>query len=220
MDWLRPVQKRLDEIQRVECKFHTIHRLKLSEQIAQLDIAINESDATKRWGRAERFKLYFSNEDIAVDTLFITNDSYHRKITDAERFPVSSAEEIEALIQKIKVRQERNGLREKKSAKISTLKESGMKARLRELANEIDFSFAIGQNARNVNLSIRVAGKKTGFHFSFPKGKFDAMIEQIPELITNFETMANLGITFRTHNRKWQQGDWIFQNADDDDDYE
>ncbi len=216
IEWLKPVQKQLDALIRVECKFHVIHRLKLSEQTSQLDITVSPNESGRRWGDSERFKLYFSDETGREGLLLMSDDGWRRR--DVGEGIVSNVEEVEKLVGLVKGRQDRNALRERKSEKLSTLKESGMKARLRELGNEMDFSFAIGQNARNVNLSLRVAGKKTGYHFSFPKGKFDSMLEQLPELISNFENMANLGIAFRTNNRKWQQSEWIF--PDDDDDYE
>ena len=217
-DWLVPVQKQLDALVRVECKFRVIHRLKLSEQLNELDITISPNESGRRWGDSERCRLAFGNgaEGLRIGELFISEDNWQRRKIEPAK--VSSAEEIVTLVDRIKARQDRSALRDKKNTKLSNLKESGMKARLRELGSEYDFCFAIGQNARNVNLSLRVAGRKTGFHFSFPKGKFDEVIEALPQLLENFEHMAGMGMTFRTNNKKWGLSEWIFPYREDDED--
>ncbi|MEM1444138.1 MAG: hypothetical protein AAGF67_17455, partial [Verrucomicrobiota bacterium] len=67
------------------------------------------------------------------------------------------------------------------------------------------------------NLSLRVAGKKTGFHLAFPKGKFDEMIQHLPTLITDLEKLAGMGVTFRTNNKNWQyqMSEWILPEPDE-----
>jgi len=205
IDWLKPIQKRLDALDRVECRIHVIHRLKGREQIDRLDLTVKPSATGRNYGQSERFRLFFSE----TGHFMIGDDGWRRSGVDV--VPVSDVAEIEELVRKIVSRQDRNVLRGKKQDKISNLKEKGMTAQLRDLAENHGFAFAIGQTARNVNLSLRVCGRKTGFHFSFPKGKFDEVIAELPELIEDFEKMARLGMTFRTHNRKWKgiQGDWI-----------
>ncbi|NNE90669.1 MAG: hypothetical protein HKN23_03395 [Verrucomicrobiales bacterium] len=205
IDWLKPLEKQLDAIERVECKIHVIHRLKGRERTDRLDLTIKPDSSGRRYGDSERFKLFFSESDLFL----IGDDSWRRNPIEA--VTISGFSEIEDLIRKVVARQDRIRLRDRKKDKISNLKEKGMKAQLTALAAEHDFSFALGQTARNVNLSLRVAGRKTGFHFSFPKGKFDEVIGELPQLIADFEKMARLGITFRTNNRKWQihQGDWV-----------
>ncbi|MEQ1826948.1 MAG: hypothetical protein ABL921_13420 [Pirellula sp.] len=137
-------------------------------------------------------------------------DSNYRRRNRMEPVPVCHIDQVVAFVLSVQQQQDRRFLRVKKSEKVATFQQLGLAAKLAELGEQHRFAFAIGQNARDVLLSIRVKGRKTGFHFSFPKGKLEAVIEQVPQMIADLERLSTLGVSFRTDNKKWdgRQGPW------------
>ena len=115
--------------------------------------------------------------------------------------PVGSVEQIGTFIAAVQARQDRDHLRSKKTEKLVGFQKKGLTARLRELGKQQNFAFAINENARDIKLSIRIEGRKSGYHFSFVKTKLEGMLEQLPELVAMLEKMQSLGIHFTTANK-------------------
>lgn len=139
---------------------------------------------------------------------------------DLPPFPICSIDQLDHFIAAIKQRQNESHLKEKRKDKVAQLRQTGLLARLKQLGSECNFSFAMGQSKREVNLSVRVKGRKRGFHFSFPKGKLEAVLDQLPELIETLQRMQKLGVHFRADNKTWKgkQGDWIEPSPSSDGD--
>ena len=129
--------------------------------------------------------------------------------------PVTRIAQIEELIDRIKANQEQASLKHTRKLKVTGFRQHGLKSRLKELGNEHGFSFCVGYNARDVNLSLRIIGPRTKqqieYHLAFSQGKFDDVLNEIPDLIRRLQTLADLGIAFHTDNKKWSpiQSDWI-----------
>ena len=199
--WMERLQKRLTRVTQCSAKFV----LRRGGQ-SYVTICISDADksSTDNWFEVQ---LAAHND---THGMWISDSSYRRK-THASPAPVCDISQIETFLEAIKARVTRDSLRDKRTEKVTGLKKAGLTSRLKELGAEHGFSFAIGQSTRDINLSIRVLGRKKGYHFAFPKGKLDAVIDQVPDLVAMLEKLQLLGTTFRTNNKYWadRQGDWI-----------
>lgn len=199
--WMQRLQKRFEALPLCSAEF-----VERRSGLMYVTIGISTSEGAYP---DDRFEVQQTSHD---DThgIWIADSSYRRKTT-APPAPVCDIAQIETFVQAVKDRIARDALRVKRNEKVTGLKKTGLTARLTALGAEHGFSFAIGQSARDINLSIRVLGRKKGYHFAFPKGKLDAVIEQVPDLVAMLQTLQRLGVTFRTNNSKWsdRQGEWI-----------
>ena len=128
-------------------------------------------------------------------------DANFRRRTKLSPAPVQRIEQIESFIAAVQSRQDREHLRSRKTEKLVGFQKQGLTARLRELGNQHNFAFAVNENTRDIKLSIRIEGRKTGYHFSFVKTKLERMLAQLPELVSMLQKMQSLGIQFTTANR-------------------
>ena len=198
--WLEKLRKDLANVERCSV------RLNERREDVYLSLCLSCPDQRRR---DDWFELRFRNID---DThgLWISDASY-RRTTKVDPFAVCDVEQIRTFLDAVKARVDRDSLKEKRNQKLANFKKTGLTARLRELGKEHGFSFAIGQSTRDINLSIRVLGRKKAFHFAFPKSKLDAVIDQVPDLVSTLENLQKLSVTFRTNNKHWvaNQCDWI-----------
>ena len=160
----------------------------------------------------DRFQLQFMKVENRQG-LHIVDANYGRR-SKLSPVPVGRIEQIEAFIAVVQARQERDHLRSKKTEKLVGFQKKGLTARLKELGRQKNFAFAINENARDIKLSIRIEGRKSGYHFSFVKTKLEGMLEQLPELVAMLQKMQSLGIQFTTANKIMKrtmmtQIDWI-----------
>jgi len=141
------------------------------------------------------------------------HDAKRRRKTATTMSPVaiSDVSEVLSFVTLIQERQQRDHLRDEKKQKVAGLQQTGLTARLKELGKEHNFAFAIGQTKRDVNLSIKLGGRKKGFHLAFPKSKLASVLEQVPDMIVMLEKLQGLSVGFWTHNKNWKsrQCDWI-----------
>ena len=93
---------------------------------------------------------------------------------------VTEFEQLERLIAEVISIQNANHLKAQKKQKIAGLQQTGLVAKLKKMGQDRKFAFAMSENVREVRLSIRVKNRKRAFHFSFPKGKLGAFLEQVP----------------------------------------
>ena len=145
------------------------------------------------------FQLQFMTfEDLRG--LFLVDANFRRR-TKNPPVPVQRIEQIESFVDAVLARQDREHLRSKKTEKLVGFQKKGLTARLRELGKQQGFAFAVNENARDIKLSIRIEGRKSGYHFSFVKTKLEGMLEQLPELVHMLQKMQSLGIHFTTANK-------------------
>lgn len=198
--WLAELQTTLSDIER--CSI----RLNGKGADASLSVCLSCPDNRRR---DDWFRLKFANVE-NCQGLWISDASYRRK-SDIAPSAVCDISQILTFLDIVKARVDRDSLKEKRNQKLASFKKTGLTARLRELGTEHGFSFAIGQSTRDINLSIRVLGRKKAFHFAFPKSKLDAVIDQVPDLVATLENLQRLSVTFRASNKHWaaNQGDWI-----------
>lgn len=154
--------------------------------------------------------------------LWIMDATYRRRKTQETMSSVPDVNALLALIDAIRAKQTQAELRKKRNTKLVDLKQRSLKSRLIELGREHQFSFALGESQRDVNLSIRVGGKRSAYHLAFPKGQLDAVLEQVPNLVATLEQLRSLGVNFRTNNKAWahRQGAWIDPEDPIDDDHD
>lgn len=203
--WLEDLAAKLSKIDRVEASVREGFYIALK---------IRESATSGR--NLEWFMLnFFPYEAMTMQTdrtgLWIADATYKRRRKAETEAPVQDVAHILEFIEAVKAKQDRAKLLVQRNSKLTGLKQRGLKSRLTDLAKEHGFSFALGENKRDVNLSIRVCGKKSAYHIAFPKGKLDAVLEQVPDLVKTLETLRTLGINFRTNNKPWahNQSDWF-----------
>ena len=204
--WLKKLAQELDKQRRVTC-FVSRRNKKVPEsvylglQIAGLADSRNSGDY---------LNLQFENRDNSYG-LWLVERSPRKSTTVRPVGAVTNPDQVTNLVVEVLALQERNNLRNKRRDKMANLKQTGLTGRLRKLGREHNFSFAIGQNKRDVNLSIRIRGRKRGFHFTFPKGKLDAMLETLPDLVAMLERLQGLGIAFHKNTKRWETkvGEWI-----------
>lgn len=147
----------------------------------------------------DRFQLQFMTFE-NLHGLHVVDENYRRR-SKLSPAPVSSIEQIEAFIAAVLARQDREHLRSKKTEKLVGFQKKGLADRLRALGKQQNIAFAINENARYIKLSIRIEGRKSGYHFSFVKTKLEGMLEQLPELVSMLKKMQSLGIQFTTANK-------------------
>ena len=205
--WMVDLKSRLLKMDRIEiylrlskdAEVDPIFRVKIARAAG--------SDQTEDW-----FDLAFGELDGLVG-LRIKDSSYRRRSVKPAPAPVviSSVEQIEQFLIAATAQVDRNLLRLKRNDKLAVLRKHGLTARLTELGQAHGFSFRIGQSKRDVNLSIRVRNRKQAYHFSFPKTKLGAVLDEVPDLIKTLESLQSLSVVFRTNNKKWEQkqSDWI-----------
>lgn len=198
--WLKELLEKLQLIER--CSVRLVERgssVYLSVRLTGVNSA----------ARDDWFELRFLNID-DTEGLWISDASY-RRATKLPAFAVCDVGQIQQFFNSVIARIDRDALKVKQNQKLANLKKTGLTARLKELGKQHGFSFAIGQSTRDVNLSIRVLGRKKAFHFAFPKTKLDAVIDQVPDLVAVLEQLQRLSVTFRTSNKNWadSQSDWI-----------
>lgn len=204
LSWLQDLADELAQIDRVGAKLEGFY----------IALRIRSADSNRR--DQEWFIInFFPYDGLQVTTrrtgLWLADATYKRRRKAESEVPVRNVADIPKFIEAIKSKQDRTRLRTQRNTKLAGLKQRGLKSRLTELGEEHGFSFALGESNRDVNLSIRVCGKKSAYHIAFPKGKLDAVLDQVPDLIKTLETLRTLGITFRTNNKPWQsrQGPWV-----------
>jgi hypothetical protein len=164
---------------------------------------------------------WFQIQFMTVDNcsgLHIADASYRRRIKLAPA-PVRSIEQLEQFFAAVQARQERDHLRTLKTEKLVGFQKKGLTARLRELGKQHNFAFVVNENTRDIQLSIRIKGRKSGYHFSFVKTKLEGMLEQLPELVSMLQKMQSLGIQFTTANKMLKRSmqtsfDWIEPNEE------
>jgi len=158
------------------------------------------------------FKLFFKTVG-GVAGLWMYDAKRRRKTaTKLDPIPIANLDQIFEFIQIVRQRQNRDHLRDEKKLKVAGLQQTGLTARLKELGKQHNFAFAIGGTKRDVHLSIRLQGRKTGYHFAFPKSRLDRVLLEVPDLIVTLENLQTLGVSFRTRKRKRHhapQIDWI-----------
>lgn len=140
------------------------------------------------------FTLQFQDMESRL-ILYLQDTTYQRK-KKPPAVPVRSIEQIEQFIAAVQARQDGNHLKKKKTEKLVGFQKKGLTARLRELGNQQNFAFTMDENARDIKLGIRIAGRKTGFHFTFVKTKLESVLVKLPELVTMLEQMQSLGLHF------------------------
>lgn len=202
LNWLKRLAKKLSKIDRVDAKVRDFY------------IALKVSAGGAGGRDIEWFMVNFFPYDgmqVKVDRsgLWIADATYRRRRKAETETPVLDVAHLEKFVEAIKEKQDRAKLRAQRNSKLNGLKQRGLKSRLTELGAEHGFSFCLGESKRDINLSIRVCGKKSAYHFAFPKGKLDAVLDQVPDLIQTLEELRSLGINFRTHNKRWEQGPWV-----------
>jgi hypothetical protein len=204
LKWLNSVGKRLNQNSRVESGTWTDE-----------DDGPHLSLYIKGVGRGrnpnEDFQLYFATSE-GVSGLWIVDANRRRHgTTPNPKMPVVDVAQIDSLVEQIIARQNKEHLRDQRKQKVASLQQTGLTSRLKELGQTHNFSFAISESVREVRLSIRIRGRKRGFHFSFPKGKLKQVLDQVPDLIHTLENLQRLGVNFRSENKRWKakQGDWI-----------
>ncbi len=212
--WLKELANRLVKKRRVSCFLS--RRNKQVAESAYLGIQIagvgNEANS------GDYLNLLFENRNETYG-LWVVEYGRRKSRTVRPDGAVSDTDQLDALIDQILVEQERRNLKHKRRDKMDGLKQTSLTARLKKLGKEHNFAFAIGESKRNVNLSVRVNGRKTGFHFTFPKGRLDKVLETLPELIAMLERMQKLGIAFHRKNKHWERkiGEWIEPEPVDED---
>lgn len=207
--WLQDLADELSKMDRVEASVRD------EFYIALLIRAAANSGRNLEWFMIS----FFPYPEMTVPTdrtgLWIADATYRRRRKAETESPVQNVEQIKRFIDAVKAKQDQTKLRDQRNIKLASLKQRGLQARLIELGEVHGFSFALGENKRDVNLSIRVCGKKSAYHIAFPKGKLDSVLERIPDLVSTLEELRTLGITFRTNNKPWaqNQGPWVDPQA-------
>ena len=157
------------------------------------------------------FKLFFESRE-GVSGLWMHDAKRRRKTaTSLDPIPIADIDHVVSFVEIVRQRQNRDHLRDEKKQKVAGLQQTGLTARLKVLGKQHNFAFAIGQTKRDVNLSIRLHGRKSGYHISFPKSRLDKVLDQVPEMIVMLENLQGLGVNFWTHNKKWKdrQSKWV-----------
>jgi hypothetical protein len=203
--WFNKLVQRLKTMERVEAHIWA------SEEDDKCSLELGVIGPSKGRNPHDDFAFSFETRN---DTLGLWIESTSRRKHGTEKpgpYPVFEVRQIFEFVEKIKTIQERNHLRDRRKEKIASLQQTGLTSRLKELGVEHDFAFAMSQTARDVRLSIRLGGRKRGYHFTFPKGKLASVIEQIPDLIKTLKELQSLGVAFRSENKHWRakQGKWI-----------
>lgn len=207
---LEGLKPKLESLGRIGCRYYIDRSNKDDDGYLSIKV---EQGADQRSG-IDWFQIRFApvNEELH---LYLFDSSYRHK-NQAPGSKVTDIDQVTKFLLAVLARQDKTHLRVKKKEKTANFQQMGLAARLTELAQRHRFAYAIGQNNRDVLLSIRVGRYKTGYHFSFPKGKLAAMIEQVPEMITSFERLRSLGVMFRNDNSRWidRQGPWVEPSPD------
>ena len=160
----------------------------------------------------EWFLIHFATLRQDGRTVLCLSDATYRRRRNGDTIAVvQDVENLKPFLEAIKAKQDSIRLRQERKSKLTDLRKKGLISQLTDLADEHGFSFSMGGNRRDVHLSIRVCGKKTPYHLSFPIGKLDDVLEQVPDLVRTLEQLRMLGIKFRNNNKPWAlgQGKWI-----------
>ena len=205
LDWLTQLASDLSSVDRLDATIRD------DEYIALRISPSGESRQDSEW-----FMVYFGPSPLSTGRsddsgLWIADATYRRRRQAETSAPVKQVDLILRFAELVKAKQEQIRLRKQRNSKLTNLKQRSLKSRLIDLGQTHRFSFCLGENKRDVNLSIRVGGKKAAYHIAFAKGKLDAVLEQIPDLIATLENLRSLGVNFRTNNKAWihSQSDWI-----------
>lgn len=206
---LQKLKTMLENSTHATCRYHA--NKKDSQDPGFLKLKVESTG--HEHGNDDWFELRFLLKDDALQLHLF--DSHYRRKSSADNAVVHNEQQLLAFILAVQDYQDRRNIRIKRNEKTTSFQQHGLTARLRMLSEEHGFSFAIGQNRRDILLSIRIGNRKTGFHFSFPKGKLNAVIDQIPNLICSLSALTKLSVSFRTDNRKWdgKQSAWYIPSG-------
>ena len=200
--WLGELQQRLERNPRVSCRVEETH------DSPRVQLSVTVKGVSGKWNANDGFRLEFSTiKD--YQGLWLLDSSLYQAARVSPVL-VASIEQLESFLSIVQARQDHDHLRVKKSEKQLGFQKSGLKARLRELGKKHQFAFALSHNTRDIHLSIRVGDSKSGYHFAFAKSKLEAMLDQVPELVSMLERMQSIGIHFRKANHPHAQ--WIEMN--------
>lgn len=134
-------------------------------------------------------------------------DSTPRGLDESKCTLVSDLKQIETLIELIKARHERSRFRQSRNLKVTSLRKRSFNAQLKELGQKHNFAFRIGNNARDVNLSLRLnvdaKAEPTEYHLSFPQSRFGDVLEKLPGIIDKLKGLAARNVEFHTDNSSW-----------------
>ena len=205
--WFEQLLKRMGENSRTSWRIVEGRDPEIPIYLTLKLVGVQEKRSPDDW-----FTLRFQTIDNRFG-LFILDSSFRRraKLPPAQ---VRSIEQIEQFIATVQARQDRDHLQSKRSEKLVGFQKQGLTARLRALGNQHNFAFAVNENVRDIKLSIRIAGRKTGYHFSFVKTRLEVMLEQLPDLVAMLQKMQTLGIHFADAKRAIRKApqnliDWI-----------
>lgn len=209
LPWLENLASQLSQIDRVEA------RVRDEFYIALMIRASSGGGHDLEWFMIGFFPFPNMPRVTERKGLWIMDATYRRRRKAETETPVQKPEQIFQLVDAIKSKQDQIQLRAKRNAKLADLKQRSLQSRLMDLGEQHQFSFSLGESKRDVNLSIRVCGKKSAYHIAFPKGKLDAVLDQIPDLIKTLEKLRKLGVNFRTNNKPWahNQSSWVEPGA-------
>jgi hypothetical protein len=141
----------------------------------------------------------------------------HLNLLTAEhqRRPVNRLEQLDELVTEIKTEQALLERRTLRRLEVAEANQQELGATFCDLASRKKMTFRIGHDVADAKLSLRVLGRKAGFHLSFPVGMLEAMSGNAPDLVETLESFSKLGIKFRSNNRRWvaQQSEWIVPDS-------
>lgn len=204
--WFEKLAERLQKNDRVKCFISQRNRKKPGSVYLGLQI-LGKSNGNNPH---DYMNLQFERRDAGFGLWIV--DKSQRKIKTARPFAgISDLAQLEEMIKSVHAQQDRTHLRRTRGQKVAGLKQTGLMARLKEFGREHNVAFAMGQNKRDIQLGIRLQGRKRGYHFTFPKGKLDEVIETLPELMATLERFQKMGIAFQGDTKRWRAkiGEWI-----------
>lgn len=211
LDWLASLCPQLDALERVSTS-KPDPQGGVKDRPHAISFSVAEAPASEyRWNyqRANLLNLVFTQFKDTQEGLWIVNDYYYRR-SESVRQPVKNIEQLLRFIEAVRSTMDHKTLKERRKEKLNQLKQTSMTARMKKLGTQHGFSFRIGQSTSTINLAVRIPGKVNGFHLSFPKGKLDDVIEQLPELMRMLHSFHSLSLSFRSNQKSWHyDGEWI-----------